>query len=88
MRLFYLSQTSGRVHKPDCEEERDDGSGEEEKTEQQLREKCGVQQVRWQIMRRKGQDELIYGQAHPYPPDEQKPTTPNPTHCGNLFPEL
>ena len=33
----------------------------------------GLQPVRWQIIRRKGQDELLLGSVHPYPSDEQEP---------------
>ena len=34
----------------------------------------GVQQARWQIVRRKCRNELIYGQVHPYPSNEREPT--------------
>ena len=66
-----LSDMSGEY----WSEERDDGSGEEDKeAAAMIREGWGAQQARWQIVRQKGQDHLIYGQVHPYPSDEQKPT--------------
>ena len=37
------------------------------------RRKDGLQPLRWQIIGRKGQDELILGSVHPYPSDEQEP---------------
>ena len=63
----------------------EEGSGGEvtsgaKKTMQQLREERygyarrreGFQLLRWQIIRRKGHDQLIYGHVHPYPSDEQE----------------
>ena len=37
------------------------------------RKSHGLQPVRWQVIRRKGQGDLLLGSVHPYPSDEQEP---------------
>ena len=73
MEECWSGEGSGEGSGGDLEEK----SGEK-KTMQQAdcdygRRRGGLQPVRWQIIRRKGQDELILSSVHPYPSDEQEP---------------
>ena len=68
-------ETSGEKKTTRQEDVLDDGD----------RRSYGLQPVRWQVIRRKGQDELLLGSVHPYPSDEQEPKIkPRPvsSFCG------
>ena len=77
-------ETSGEKKTTRQEDVLDDGD----------RRSFGLQPVRWQVIRRKGQDELLLGSVHPYPSDEQEPRIkPRPVSsfcgwcrmCGHLW---
>ena len=83
----YYSDASDAME--ECWREKDSGKGSggkktsgentkprhlwEEADYDRSRRNDGLQPVRWQIIRRKGQDELLLGSVHPYPSDEQEP---------------